>query len=1192
MLCSSLFIITAALLNSLIMTDSKPLKVACWNSRDCRASVPYLRELLSKNDIVGVCEHWLHENKLSSLDEVSDTHLVHARASDASSAAEYGRGRGQGGTAIFWNKRIKSVSVIPNALFDRACGIRVQSVKGGVCFFWCVYLPAVGSGEDLGVALDELSEVVGEVEAGDSVCVMGDFNGDIGFAAGGRGTRDPTDRGALVRGFMCRKGLVAMNMEAGAVGPLDTFEGPFSASTLDYIMVSAQISHLVRKCWVAEWGDLNLSDHTSVHAEISLGEIPLKVGGQRCSGNVRWDKLNDAEKRGRYGDVIAPELIRLTNVLASGDLAEAAIDEVLDNAIRCVTDASARLPKSKFRKHIKPFWNEELSALKREKVRCHRVWISQGRPRGVEDPSYIAYKTSKKEFSRCLRRLSFEYENEEVLKAVRTAEVNSNDFWRLVKRARGSRGVDSIAVRNQDNKVVYEPEDVLGVWKTHFENLGTPKMAPEFDHEHFVRVSEQVHLYNCGNDVDEFLSYPFTVSEVETGLRSLNKGKACGMDGVSAEHLCYGGRPMAIFLCEFYNCVRVSEYIPKGFRVGVQVPLHKGKDTCPLDPNNYRGITLLSTYNKLFEILLWHRIEDWWSRVGAVSGLQSACKKGMSCLNTAFILKESIATSMEEHELVYTAFFDVAKAFDSVWIDGLFYQLWAIGIRGRTWRVLYRCYLNFWCVARVQGHVSGWYPLKCGIHQGGYMSLIKYTAFINSLIVSLNESGLCCSIRRIPSSPVGYADDLAACCLSERKLDSTLEVVYRHGCTWRYSYNAKKSGIMVFGETPGANRHNATQRNFKLGRDRVKERLSYDHVGVTACLYDEDISGIEGRLAKARRALNSISGLGIRRNGLTVQTCGTIFWSIIVPIALFGCEMWILTNKAVEAIESFQIYAGKKIQRLFRGAPNVCAFYGLGWVRLERVIEIRKLMFIRSLMMLGVDEPSRSIFCCRLEDYMRNIERSSENANDSIVFDMLNVATSFRMLNEVVDMARQGHMWSKDVWKKRVWEKARSLEDEYWRVSERCYRNLDLLSGICGQPRCTIWWEISSLDHGMMKCCESMVRLISHSSQLKMDDVRLKRLPIASRFCTLCDLSSPEDVRHFVMSCPRWQRDRTAMFSDIANIDDGSGRAILDMRCDVLLVLLGRSVDGFTYEQMCRVWYISAVHISRMYSERLREGIG
>ena len=118
-----------------------------------------------------------------------------------------------------------------------------------------------------------------------------------------------------------------------------------------------------------------------------------------------------------------------------------------------------------------------------------------------------------------------------------------------------------------------------------------------------------------------------------------------------------------------------------------------------------------------------------------------------------------------------------------------------------------------------------------------------------------------------------------------------LGLVYRHGLTWRYQYNAKKSGIMVFGETRAANKHNTEVQHFSLGRDRVRERLSYDHVGVTLGLYEDDVSGVEGRLAKARRALNAISGLAIRRSGLSVETFCLVFWVIVAPIALFGSEL-------------------------------------------------------------------------------------------------------------------------------------------------------------------------------------------------------------------------------------------------------------------------------------------------------------
>ena len=105
---------------------------------------------------------------------------------------------------------------------------------------------------------------------------------------------------------------------------------------------------------------------------------------------------------------------------------------------------------------------------------------------------------------------------------------------------------------------------------------------------------------------------------------------------------------------------------------------------------------------------------------------------------------------------------------------------------------------------------------------------------------------------------------------------------------------------MVYGETPSANRNNSQVRMFTLGNDlgndRVSERLSYEHVGITACLCDEDVSGVENRLSKARRAVNTISGMGIRRNGSSVTPCCKTFWVIVVPIALFGSEMWILND--------------------------------------------------------------------------------------------------------------------------------------------------------------------------------------------------------------------------------------------------------------------------------------------------------
>ena len=178
------------------------------------------------------------------------------------------------------------------------------------------------------------------------------------------------------------------------------------------------------------------------------------------------------------------------------------------------------------------------------------------------------------------------------------------------------------------------------------------------------------------------------------------------------------------------------------------------------------------------------------------------------------------------------------------------------------------------------------------------MSLIKYTACINSLLSSLKISGLW-YIRRIPSTLVGYAEDRAACCSSGCKLEGVMQTVNHHGRTWRYEYIAGKRGILVFGQSQVENDKNKVLRSFSPCDDRVRGHVPYDRVGVRACLFQDDVSGVEGRLSKAKRARHAISGIGLRLNGLSIATC-VIFWSIVVPIALCGSELWIMSDESIK----------------------------------------------------------------------------------------------------------------------------------------------------------------------------------------------------------------------------------------------------------------------------------------------------
>ena len=141
-------------------------------------------------------------------------------------------------------------------------------------------------------------------------------------------------------------------------------------------------------------------------------------------------------------------------------------------------------------------------------------------------------------------------------------------------------------------------------------------------------------------------------------------------------------------------------------------------------------------------------MEKWWTENEVISRFQGAGKKGTSCVHTAMMMEETVSTALETNRSVFVSYFDVSKAFDTVWTNGLFHKLHEMGVRGRKklLRLLYRAYQEFRCCIRVEGEVSDWYTMQCGIHQGGFLSLTKYTAFINELLVLLEQSKLCCEI--------------------------------------------------------------------------------------------------------------------------------------------------------------------------------------------------------------------------------------------------------------------------------------------------------------------------------------------------------------------------------------------------------------------------------------------------------------
>ena len=145
----------------------------------------------------------------------------------------------------------------------------------------------------------------------------------------------------------------------------------------------------------------------------------------------------------------------------------------------------------------------------------------------------------------------------------------------------------------------------------------------------------------------------------------------------------------------------------------------------------------------------------------------------------------------------------------------------------------------------------------------------------------------------------------------------------------------------------------------------------------------------------------------------------------------------------------------------------------------KRIIQIRKLLFIRSIMVMHDDELPKKIFCDRAKCYFSNEHYGNENPHQSAVFDLLNVCAIFGLLNEVKSMVERHRLFPKTIWKRMVWEKGWQLENLHWRIEKHLYRHLDILNGVCPVTRYLTWWMILDRFPMYTKDCEILSKIFA-----------------------------------------------------------------------------------------------------------------
>ena len=117
--------------------------------------------------------------------------------------------------------------------------------------------------------------------------------------------------------------------------------------------------------------------------------------------------------------------------------------------------------------------------------------------------------------------------------------------------------------------------------------------------------------------------------------------------------------------CKLFNLILNTGIVPEAWSKGTILPIYKNKGDVK-DPDNYRGITILSCFGKLFTAVLNQRLNNYLESTGILIEEQAGFRKHYSTADHIFSLKMLIDFYLYKKKRLYCAFIDYRKAFDSV----------------------------------------------------------------------------------------------------------------------------------------------------------------------------------------------------------------------------------------------------------------------------------------------------------------------------------------------------------------------------------------------------------------------------------------------------------------------------------------------------------------------------------------------
>jgi hypothetical protein len=526
-----------------------------------------------------------------------------------------------------------------------------------------------------------------------------------------------------------------------------------------------------------------------------------------------------------------------------------------------------------------PGWVDMVEPARQTSMFWHNMWVSCGRPRDGEVAAIMRRTRAAYHYAvRDIKRNTEDIVKQKFAEAV--LQNKDRDLWNEVHKIRGKRLCCSSSVDD-----CYTDSNIANLFYQKYEDLYT-SVPYNIDDMNTYRVNLQESIDGYSKDCI------VTYNDVVTAVNRLKWHKSDGNKGLSSDHVKRACLELSVHIALLITGMLIHGFVPNDLLVSTVIPIPKGKNTNVTVSSNYRGIALSSIIGKVIDLILLDRYYD----KLVTSDLQFGFKEKRSTTMCSMILKESIEYYMTNGSGVYCIMLDATKAFDRVEYFKLFKLLMERKISPIAIRILLNMYTNHSVRVSWNGVFSDCFTGMNGTKQGGVLSPILFSIYLDGLLCELQRGGVGCCIGRMFVGGLAYADDVALIAPTPDAMRKMLNICDKFAAEFSIVFNAKKSKCLVFQPKRGGITIPSSP-SFYIGGNVIEIVDKWPHLGHIITSECNDEADILNRRNSLINQINQVLCYFKHLSSPVKMKLLAVYCS-----SLYGSELWNLCDRKIEDI--------------------------------------------------------------------------------------------------------------------------------------------------------------------------------------------------------------------------------------------------------------------------------------------------